>query len=451
MTAINVSATSHQGDTTMNVDNHPEHEAPSHGFTRHIPALLRSLGVLAVLLSLYGFFMKGWDGGNDFIRYSMLLGHTLLLAFIGIGSGFFLKEGKGARLLLMLSLVSVVAVFSILGSFIYADYGPALNPLFINAMRWNLESTQTTIIVTAISVLVLLPLIAIAFRVLARGIGLSMFTLFTLGNLALLLPVRNPLWIGVIALAIGCYALFFSVKTSRQHIELKTREGMFVMLLQFAPLATLLIRNLWLHDAVSFLYATAFAMGFIAIRQISQLLDKSSGIRLLGEMASVALAVGSSGFLFSALTLDFNNSTALVISSLVCAAMIYDISLRACAFQDRYRTLASIAIVLPLLLNLFDINDIVFVLALITIGAGMIFIGFKQKQRTVLLGGIVLVMAGAIKLSVNVWFNFDINAWVASALLGIGAIVLASLLESRSTQLKQRFNHCRLYFSEWQA
>ena len=75
---------------------------------------------MAVLFSLYTFLMRGWEGSSVLIRYLMLLGHTGALATIGLASGHFLKEAKGARLLLVLALISVPANFAILGAFIFS-------------------------------------------------------------------------------------------------------------------------------------------------------------------------------------------------------------------------------------------------------------------------------------------------------------------------------------------
>lgn len=440
-------------DAKSHMNNSPSMQKnpadPSMYAGQKIPALLRGIGIFAVLLSLYGFFMKGWDGGNDLLRYGMLLGHTLLLAIIGIGSGHLLKEGKGARILLMLALISAVAVFSILGSFIYAAYGPVIDDTFINAMRWNLDGPATTISVTVASIMLLLPVMAIAFRVLSRGISTSMFMLFSLSNLALLIPVRDPAWIAMIALSLGIYTLFFSLKTSRQNIEVKTREGLFVMLLQFAPMATLLVRSLWLHDAVALLYATSCAMGFIALRQLALLLDKTSLLRQGGEWLSAFLALLTGSFLFTAINSLAPAAMAILCSALTSAVMIHELAQRAASGNHHYRTLATLTAVIPLLGQLCLTDDISYLLAILSVGLGMIAMSYALKQRSMLLGGLSLVIAGLARLSLNLWFDFDFNAWIISAVLGVMAIVLGSLLESRGSQLKQQWMAYRQYFAEW--
>lgn len=88
---------------------------------KKLPSLLRILGTTALLVAMYSFLVKGWQSGGDVFRYLLMLGHTGAMAAIGLASGHWLKEGKGARLLLTLALVSVAANFAILGAFIYSQ------------------------------------------------------------------------------------------------------------------------------------------------------------------------------------------------------------------------------------------------------------------------------------------------------------------------------------------
>ncbi len=83
-----------------------------------LPTLLRILGAGALVVAMYSYLAKGWESGNDIFRYLLMLGHTGVLTAIGLASGHWLKESKGARLLLTLALVSVPANFAILGAFI---------------------------------------------------------------------------------------------------------------------------------------------------------------------------------------------------------------------------------------------------------------------------------------------------------------------------------------------
>ena len=96
-------------------------QKPDFDLMKNLPAILRILGAGAVLIAMYSFLVKGWDNGDDMFRYFLMLGHTGALAAIGLASGYWLKESKGARLLLTLALISVPANFAILGAFLFSQ------------------------------------------------------------------------------------------------------------------------------------------------------------------------------------------------------------------------------------------------------------------------------------------------------------------------------------------
>jgi len=59
---------------------------------KKLPTLLRILGAAALIIAMYSFLAKGWQSGNDVFRYLLMLGHTGILAAIGLASGHWLKE-----------------------------------------------------------------------------------------------------------------------------------------------------------------------------------------------------------------------------------------------------------------------------------------------------------------------------------------------------------------------
>ena len=135
LTAQSIPAMHNQN--TNSPDNNIPGDAQPSSWVKYLPKLLRSLGAAAVLFSLYSFLFKGWEGSTDLIRYTMLLGHTLLLTILALGSGFFFREGKGPRLLMMLSLVSVPVNFAILGAFIASGTALAISPNIPSCTRPN--------------------------------------------------------------------------------------------------------------------------------------------------------------------------------------------------------------------------------------------------------------------------------------------------------------------------
>ena len=154
--------------------------------------LLRVLGAGVLVASVSIFLMKGWSTGNDIQRYLMLLAHTVLLGVTGLGIGYWIRESKGARLFLALSLVSAVVNFAVLGGLIYSqvqwDNGLSLYPGFARWQACFLISFFTT---AGAALMLLVPVSWIAFLTLARRSALPLTLLFLASGSLLLIPIRQ--------------------------------------------------------------------------------------------------------------------------------------------------------------------------------------------------------------------------------------------------------------------
>jgi hypothetical protein len=422
----------------------------SHGWLKNLPGLLRGFGAIAVLLSLYSFMMRGWDGSSDLIRYCMLLGHTGLLAVIALASGHYLKEGKGPRLLLRLAQVSVVVNFAILGAFIYSATTGVTVEAYPQYVAWSVDSLAVALFTSVAALIVLIPVMVIGFRALARGMSQQMTVLFIISNIALLLPLRDPKLAAVMTLVMGAYTLFITAKTSRQRTEVKTSEGMIALLLQFLPLIVLLGRNIWLYSADAILFSSACILFFVALRQYSLLVSGKSFLRKMAELFSVVLAVGSGfGIAGALLSVNVFESITVMLAGLLAAGMIYEISLRAGSSQGFYRVMASVVCTLTMLINLLLVGGLLASLITIFIGVAMIVVSYALQQRAIFIGGVLMTLIGLIDQALHMFQYFDFNYWIAMAITGVIAIVLGSLLESNGGRMKVWFGVCRQRYSAW--
>ena len=168
----------HEDNSDLSFSSDSEKISPH--WSQRLPSILRGIGAIAILCSLYSFLMRGWEGSDDLMRFLMLLGHTGILAIIGLSSGYFLKEGKGARLLFKLALVSVVVNFSILGAFIYAEVASVSTSSYPTYLAWSLHSVPAAIFSTLGTLLILVPVIILGFRILSRGMSKQMSVLYLL-------------------------------------------------------------------------------------------------------------------------------------------------------------------------------------------------------------------------------------------------------------------------------
>lgn len=435
-------------------NSHIDPELARKPWLEKLPALLRAFGAAAVIFSLYSFLFRGWEGSDDLMRYGMLLGHTVLLVVIALLSGNYFRDGKGPRLLMMLSLLSVPINFAILGAFIFAGVKNLLAAdaalQYPSYVAWSVGSLDTALILAFAVCVALIPVTLVAFKTLVRGMSNPVSALFLAGNLLLLVPLRDPLLVFVVTSALAIITVFISAKTARQRTEVKTFEGMIAMMLLFMPVAILLGRNLWLYAADSLLLLGMAGCAFIVLRHVAGYLAKTSGWRVMLECVSVAIAI------FSGLSLSFllfdsrvNDALALALGGLLAAAMTYEVAQRAEVMSGLYRSLAVLILLLSSALNLIFISGAAASVITLVCGIASAVLGYQKQQRSVFVGGILMTLAGLSDQVINAFNYFDFSYWLGLAIVGIVAIVLASMLESKGKQMKAMAKKYRQGYAGW--
>ncbi len=428
-----------------------ETEAPNSGqWMQRMPAILRAIGAAAVLFSLYNFLMRGWEGSGDLLRYLMLLGHTGALAAIGLASGHYLKEGKGARLLLTLALVSVATNFAILGGFIYSATSSGAGVIYPEYVAWSVGSMSSALVLTAGALLVLLPVIRIGFLTLARGISGRMSLLFIASNAALLVPLRSPELVAVMVVLLGVVAIAVTGKTAQEYSGAKTREGVIALLLQFLPIAILLGRNVWLYSPEVVLFSAGLLTAFIALRQIALQLDGQSTLRLYVEHISAVTAL-LSGFSITATIGEAGGSMAMAMTcgTIVASVLSYEIALRASAVNSLYRILAALTMTIGLITTLLMFGGLMASLVTLIIGLLMVAMSYSVEQRAIFIGGIILSLSGLGYQFKYALGMFDLGYWATLAIVGVAAILIGSLLESQGGRIKPWLQAWRDRFTGW--
>ncbi len=420
--------------------------------TNQLPILLRLLGAAALLIAMYSFLVKGWQSGNDVFRYLLMLGHTGALAAIGLASGHWLKESKGARLLLTLALVSVPVNFAILGAFIYSQT-PAIDVShYPHYIAWTAGSLQNALLTSAGAMVVLVPITVLGFTVLARSLSKKLSWLFLLSNAILLLPLRDPQWIALVALALAGVTLFFTYKTAAEHTTAKTQEGVTALALQLLPLAVLTGRSLWLYSLDLWLVTVMAITLFIIMRQISLYLQPGSlprevldGLSLLPAL-SVTLCLSAA--LYDAMT--FPAALALPIGALTSAAMVYDISRRNQRKAGIYRHIGAWGLTLSLVANLTVFDNLLAMLACVITGLALLMGGYQAQQRSLFSAGLVLLTIGVLRQCYALVLHFNLGSWASLAALGIASILVASTLEARGGRIKLHLDNWKVRLRQWE-
>jgi len=429
---------------------------PSNEFSwmKKLPDLLRILGTGALLIAMYSFLIKGWDDGNDVFRYLLMLGHTGVLAAIGLASGHWLKESKGARLLLTLALVSVPANFAILGAFIFSQSELVVNiSQYPNYVAWTVDSMQTALMTSGGALLILLPVTLLGFTVLARSLSKRLTVLFLISNAALLLPMRDPMMVGLVVLVLTVMTIIFTRKSAQQNIVAKTQEGIIALGLQALPLAVLMGRTLWLYSADMFLLTVMTTTIYFMLRQSALFFESDSRFKKMLDRLSLIPAIATAPLLVSIL-MDSNwTITALVlpIATTVSAMMVYDIAQRNESSATTYRWIAALMIVVGMTMNLLSNAGLLAAISCITAGVVLLILGYKNKQRGFFINGFILMLIGLAQQFYELVHHFNLGSWASMAVMGVITIVIASVIESKGNALHQRFLTWKTNFKQWEG
>jgi len=425
----------------------PKSQKPNFDPMKNLPAILRILGAGAVLIAMYSFLIRGWDNGDDMFRYFLLLGHTGALAAIGLVSAYWLKESKGARLLLTLSLISVPANFAILGAFIFSQTAAIDVSAYPHYVAWSVDSLTSALLSNGIALFVLIPVTFLGFTVLARSMSAKLSILFLLSNAALLLPLRDPQLVGFMVLVLTFVVIYLSRKTASHNAAAKTNEGIIALGLQLLPLAVLMGRSLWLYSVDLFLLTVLFVSVFFIVRQISRYLGINSRIRNLLGGLSVLSAISFGFLLIETLQVitQFPYEMLFPLGITASMAMIYDISYRNHDRVSIYRYFSVAGLIVGMAVNLLD--NAGFAVSLITIvtGTGVGFLGYKFMFS----GGIIVMLMGVVQQLYELVHHFDISNWAGLTILGVAFIVIASMMESKGSNIKRRLTTWKTRLDQW--
>lgn len=441
---------SNSNQSTVDELDHPDNQQSSKSWLTVLPKLLRGAGALAVVISLYTFLAKGWDTSGDLVRFFVFLGHTLALAGIGLVNAKVIKETKGARLLLMLALVSVPMIFAILGAFIFSGVNSTSLVDYPQYVTWSVGSLDSALWVSAGSVLLLAPVILLGFMVLVRQVSSKASLFFMLSNVLLLLPFRQPELVALVAVIAAACLMYFYQATSSKALALKTLEGKVAMGIQFLPILILLTRSFWLYQFDTVLVGCAALIGFLAIRLIAKTLAETSLLRLCGELVSTILAIVT-GVTIGVSLLSLNLSIEIIIafSAIIIAAMVFELSLRGERRAESYRIISTVVMVSGLLISYTLIGSLMSSMLLLVTGAGMLVASYVYQQKGLLIGGLILLSIGLYHQVAQLIIGFEFNYWMALAAIGISLIVSGSYLEANSSKIKNWLANNKNKIGEW--
>jgi hypothetical protein len=403
--------------------------------TLALTKLLRGAGAVLLLSSAATFLLQRWNTGDDIWRYYLLIAQTLVLEVAAIVCGTRVRDSRSARTLFGLSLAMLPAHFGVLGGLIYSQFGlDHFGGPFWKHVIWVAPTPGSALITLAIALVVLAPTAYFALLSLVRAEAARMLALLFALNALLLVPIRNPSFVGL-EFALGVLALaYLESGPFRRSVALGTFEGKLVRIMLAAPVAILAIRAVTLYSPTTFFVGTcliAFGIALFALGPAAARPGKT-WVQTFGALTT------SVGFLLAAAeavrSLHVTRSLALPLVGFLLAAILVVFGRYAGTAGANYRRAAVTIAFSTAAFNLYY-GTVGASLSALVLGLVLLAVGTYRKRFLGIVAGGGLALAGlVVQFTLAIDFSRVLN-WGSLSLLGIALVFVAAYFERHPERL----------------
>ncbi len=397
--------------------------------------LLRFSGVVSVAVAMGMFLIDGTENFNDLQRFLTMLGFTGALTAAGFILSLLVKEQRGSRAFMGLSLLSVPVNFTVFGAMLYS-FMP-LDGMAQNYPGFALWQASSTEVVTALAagLAVLVPVIWMSYTVLARTARTWLTTCLLLSSAVLVIPVRQEIIIAVLAVLTASAMWWIVRKNSKESLALKTVEGKFASALLFVPPAILIGRGLFLYDASGVLVFMLSAGAYLVLRQLLVSQKQAGFLTATGTIlaAMVALVVSTAGV--DVIDTLIHDNLAIVFGIGGFLVLNHDLT-KVSPSTGVANTTAMVSVILSVCalvaLPMLDGGSMLTAISLATLVAVAVY-GYRRGHLPIT----AIAMVGVVAISMlhvqSLWTMALQTGWWGIASLGAMAIVSGSVLDRAGT------------------
>ncbi len=413
---------------------------------------LRILGAIVWIAAASVYLVQNWDTGSDIERYFLLLAHSVAQVGAAFFCGLQIRESKGARTFLGLTLATMPIHFAVLGGLLYSRLSwDMASPKALALATWVAPSTNMALLTVAAGLIVLLPISYIAFLSLGRVMAGRLTAAYLITNLTLLLPFRGSEMMGFMVIIMAIALARGELKVWRFEMNLQTLEGRIVRGLMWLPALVVIGRTVTLYQfseiftgalcATLALLLLSFGMEMTKTRQTME--------RLLAVIiVPAALAWGC----FASYGVDeigLPDGFGFPLFSLPLAISMLLMSMLSPTAGSNYRRCAALVAIGGAILNLLLYPSNPVALLCLTIAIVTIGFGFFIEQTTVFFSGLAGFGIGLLYLIINAVRLYSIGSWSSLAILALITILSASYLEKNLEKLAVRLRDFRQRLQKW--
>ncbi len=404
---------------------------------------LRIAGAVLVVASASTFMLQHWQAGNDLWRYAMLVGQSLLLAVAAYFVGLTLREGRSARTFLALVLATMPVSFAVLGGLVYSQFHlEALAPLPSYA-TWVAPSKLAALLAVSGTFLLLVPLAVVSFVALARKEAVWLTLAFFGANLLVLVPVRQPLTVVVLAGVALLALLRLELARFGRSAQLDTLEGKLARAMPFAPPLIMLGRVFHLYRVGPGFLGGVLLIGAAAI-WLAIGRARSSGLRDFGAWGAAIFGIAGWVCCWVQLLEHVHTATpAALLLGLPCAAVTGLCAVRA---EGSRRSLLFFATLIAMSTSFLACTlewSTLAALSCIVLGIAVAVWGASTRALLATASGALLAVFG---LGVQVWLAVhadNLLRWASLSGVGVLLIVGSAYVERNRGRITELWETAR--------
>jgi hypothetical protein len=404
---------------------------------------LRIAGAALVVGSASTFMLQHWEGGNDLLRYGMLVGQSLLLAVAAYFVGLTLREGRSARTFLALVLAIMPVSFAVLGGLVYSQFHLEQVAVLPSYATWVAPSKLSALVAVAGTLVVLSPLAVVSFMALARKEAKALGLAFMLANALVLLPVRTPLVVVAVAGVALVALLRLELTRFAASAPLDTLEGKLARVMPFVPPLLMIGRVFHLYD-VSLGFVGGVCIIVASLLWLFLARTRDAGRRDAG--AWLAAIAGALGWMMCAWDMAAHvQSTALeaMLWGLPASAMFFMASLRAARTRGALLGIATIGGLGSVLLATALDRGSLAAMCCIVVGVAVAVWGAAVQARLRTAAGALVALWG---LGLQIWLATHADSvlrWLALSVVGVVLIVGSAYVEKNRGRITRRWGGAR--------
>jgi len=382
------------------------------------------------------FMFEGVYSFAPMTRHWTMLALCGLLSVLGVFTGNALKEEKGARAFLGFAAASFPVLASQLGAMFFSIFyqSPAGMP---HPLIFSLVSLSTVATVTILTLIATLPASYLAFRILARSQAVVMTVVFSLANLCIVLPVREGIWLTFLTAVVMCGILWGDCVRFSRDFRLESFEGRVARLLLTSPLLVIIGRSFFYSPGSAYYGVLLGLAGVYCAFHLGRIVEQTTMRKACQLVGIAAMIIGWLTCLLPMLdTIALGDGMQVYLVLLPIALVLGAMSLMVEGRDavSYHHAAALVALVNVLLAHWFEATAMVSIAGVVVAICSLVA-GILVAEKPVLIFGVmaaVLSLGNFCLQALRLHSNF---AWAALAVIGIGVMLSASLLEKRSPRV----------------